>query len=96
VAVPSLSEGFGYSAVEAALLGCRVVCTTGHAAEEVLAGHATFVPAGDPARLAEAVRAAATSEQPAQPPPRRFDRETLIGGITAVHDQVLRSASGRT
>jgi glycosyltransferase involved in cell wall biosynthesis len=95
VAVPSLSEGFGYAAVEAATLGCRVVSTAGHAVEEVLAGHATFVPPGDPNRLAEAVRAAATCDQPSERPPARFDTASHIRGISAVHDDVLRSASGQ-
>jgi glycosyltransferase involved in cell wall biosynthesis len=95
VAVPSISEGFGYSAVEAATLGCRVVSTAGHAVEEVLAGHAAFVPFGDADRLAEVVRSVATSDQPVEPPPHRFDADSHIRGIKAVHDHVLRSASGR-
>jgi glycosyltransferase involved in cell wall biosynthesis len=95
VAVPSLSEGFGYSAVEAALLGCRVVSTAGHAVEEVLAGHATFVPPGDPYRLAEAVRAVATSDRRGDPPPRRFDRDTQVRGMSVLYDEALTSASGR-
>jgi D-inositol-3-phosphate glycosyltransferase len=55
VVVPSLSEGFGYSAVEAASLGCRVIATSGHATEELLGGIATFVPPRDPAALARAI-----------------------------------------
>ncbi|HEX6099041.1 MAG TPA: glycosyltransferase family 4 protein [Thermoanaerobaculia bacterium] len=55
VVVPSLSEGFGYSAVEAASLGCRVIATSGHATEELLAGIAAFVPPRDPAALARAI-----------------------------------------
>ena len=55
VVVPSLSEGFGYSAVEAASLGCRVIATSGHATEELLRGIATFVPPRDPQALARAI-----------------------------------------
>ena len=36
VVVPSLSEGFGYAAMEAALLGQTVVTTSGHSVEEIL------------------------------------------------------------
>jgi glycosyltransferase involved in cell wall biosynthesis len=55
VVVPSISEGFGYSAVEAALLGCPVIATSGHATEELLDGVATFVPPRDPPALARAI-----------------------------------------
>ena len=66
VVVPSLSEGFGYSAVEAASLGCRVIATSGHATEELLRGYATFVPPRDPQALAEAVlHAGRASARPA-------------------------------
>lgn len=68
VVVPSLSEGFGYSAVEAATLGCRVIATRGHSVEELLGGIATFVPARDAESLAAAIIEASTS-RPAAPPP---------------------------
>ena len=58
VVVPSISEGFGYSAVEAASLGCRVIATSGHATEELLQGVATFVPPRDAQALAGAILAA--------------------------------------
>lgn len=55
VVVPSISEGFGYSAVEAAALGCHVIATSGHATEELLKDVATFVPPRDAAALARAI-----------------------------------------
>ena len=58
VVVPSLSEGFGYSAVEAASLGCRVIATSGHATEELLRDVATFVPPRDAQALANAILSA--------------------------------------
>jgi len=58
VVVPSLSEGFGYSAVEAASLGCRVIATSGHATEELLRDVATFVPPRDTRALANAILSA--------------------------------------
>jgi D-inositol-3-phosphate glycosyltransferase len=67
VVVPSISEGFGYSAIEAALLGCRVIATSGHATEELLAGVATFVPPKDAQALAAAIVATLTSRVGSDP-----------------------------
>jgi len=55
VVIPSLSEGFGYSAVEAASLGCRVVATRGHAVEEVLGGYGAYVDPLDTKGLSDAI-----------------------------------------
>ncbi len=42
VVVPSISEGFGFAAVEAASIGCKVVTTRGHAVEEILGESAIY------------------------------------------------------
>ena len=47
VVVPSLSEGFGYAAVETAMLGCNLVATSGHAVQEVIPNNAVFAPPRD-------------------------------------------------
>ena len=82
VVVPSLSEGFGYSAVEAASLGCRVIATSGHATEELLRDVATFVPPRDPQALARAIL-------DAQPAPahleRRFTAEAHARAVIAIY-----------
>lgn len=64
VVVPSISEGFGYSAVEAASLGCRVIATSGHATEELLGDAVTLVPPRDPQALAQAVLNAGRASAP--------------------------------
>lgn len=83
VVVPSISEGFGYTAVEAASLGCRVIATSGHATEELLQGVATFVPPRDPEALARAILA--------PPPPRarlerRFTAEAHAQRVIEIYD----------
>lgn len=85
VVVPSVSEGFGYAAVEAASLGCRVVSTAGHAVEEVMAGHATFAPPGDPTAMANAIIAAMRTDKPTVPAPPRYDLDTHVRAVLAVY-----------
>ena len=53
VVVPSLSEGFGYSAIEAAQLGCPLIATRGNSLEEVVGGYAVMCPAGDAGAMAD-------------------------------------------
>ena len=85
VVVPSLSEGFGYSAVEAASLGCRVIATSGHATEELLRGIATFVPPRDPQALARAILDA---ESPPAPLARRFTAEAHAEAVIKIYDKI--------
>lgn len=92
VVVPSLSEGFGYSAVEAATLGCRVIATRGHAVEEVLGESVCLVPPRDPEALARAVLNMAAA-RPAPPDvPRQFTLESHVAGTLEVYRAVLAGA----
>jgi glycosyltransferase involved in cell wall biosynthesis len=90
VVVPSISEGFGYSAVEAATLGRPVVATCGHASEEVLAGVARFVPPWDAAALADAVVSVARAAEAAAQAPRRFDLDSHVEEVLGVYDRLCR------
>jgi glycosyltransferase involved in cell wall biosynthesis len=92
VVVPSLSEGFGYSAVEAATLGCRVVATAGHAVEEVLHGFARLVPPDNPRSLAETLVALAKEMPVCSPAPQRYTLDAHIAGVLSVYEQ----ATGQT
>jgi len=95
VVVPSLSEGFGYSAVEAATLGCRVVVTRGHAVEEVLGEFATFVAPRDPKGLADALVAIARNRIEIAPFPARYTIGRHVAGTLAVYHRLLgRVANG--
>lgn len=88
VVVPSISEGFGYSAVEAAALGCRVIATSGHATEELLDGVATFVPSRDAKALAAAIVDALRNPVAAPPLPRQFTAEAHAQRVIEIYDRV--------
>jgi D-inositol-3-phosphate glycosyltransferase len=88
VVVPSLSEGFGYAAVEAATLGCRVVTTAGHAVEEVVGDAVTLVPPRDAEALAAAIVAARGAGR-GTPAPRRFTFAAHVAALLGVYRGVL-------
>lgn len=85
VVVPSLSEGFGYSAVEAAALGCPLIATSGHATEELLRDYAMFVPPGDPEALAQAIL---DPPRTATPLVRRFTAEAHAQAVIAIYERL--------
>lgn len=91
VVIPSLSEGFGYSAVEAATLGCPLVVTAGHVFEEVLGDRATYVSPHDPVRLATAIRDVAWTARSGfarcPPLPATYDVSQHIRGVRAAHEK---------
>lgn len=95
VVSPSISEGFGYAAVEAATLGCPVVATTGHSVAEVLAGYAHFVAPRDASALASGVLAVLRDGAPPREL-RRFDIEAHIAGTLAVYDHIRNEAASAT
>jgi len=55
VVIPSLSEGFGFSAVESCMLGKNIVCTDTGSLPEVTYGRLVRVPKADSAALAEGI-----------------------------------------
>ena len=89
VCVPSISEGFGYAAVEAATLGCKVIATTGHSVEEVLPGAAVFVPPGDAAGLAVAMIRVTDGSETLQVAPTTYDARSHLEGVETAYRQVL-------
>ena len=60
--LPSLAEGFGLPAVEAAACGCPVIATTASPLPELLAGGGLFVVPGDDRALLDGMRRLATDE----------------------------------
>jgi D-inositol-3-phosphate glycosyltransferase len=87
VVVPSLFEGFGYPAVEAASLGCRVIATAGHAVEEILKDHVTLVPPGDSRALASAIVGSAVFQEPVPRPERRFTIDSHVKQVLDVYEK---------
>lgn len=61
--LPSRREGFGLPAVEAAACGTPVIATTESPLPELLQGGGRFVPPGDEAALAEALRSFCDDEE---------------------------------
>lgn len=90
IVVPSISEGFGYSAVEAAAIGCKVIATRGHSVEEVIPEGAIFVPARDPEALANAIARARGTPAPPIPEPR-YTLESHLARMLEVYEQSCAS-----
>ncbi len=53
VIIPSLSEGFGFPAVEAARCGAKLICADRPIFHETVGDYAEYYPPGKPGRLAE-------------------------------------------
>jgi D-inositol-3-phosphate glycosyltransferase len=92
VVIPSVSEGFGYAAVEAVTLGCTVIATTGHSVEEVVGEAVELVPPRDPQAIAAALLRAAQTP-PQRRTPRRFDLAGHIAVVKRAYARML--AAGR-
>ena len=94
VVVPSISEGFGYAAIEAATIGCPVITTTGHSVEEVLGESATFVAPRSAPALADAILRAFAARPPWREP-RRFDATSHVAGIARIYAGLTDSTEGQ-
>jgi len=95
ICVPSISEGFGYSAVEASALGCTVVTTRGHSVEEVIPTGAIFVPAADPTSLADALLRVQSGERPPSvPPPAVYHLTAHTLAVEGAYAGLDRSGNG--
>jgi glycosyltransferase involved in cell wall biosynthesis len=91
IVIPSLSEGFGYSAVEAATLGCPVVASSGHAVEEVVGPYVRLVPPRDPLALAAAIGETACSDAPRRYAPARYTIDAHVLETMKLHEQAVAS-----
>ncbi|WP_019588361.1 glycosyltransferase family 4 protein [Deinococcus apachensis] len=92
VVVPSLTEGFGFTAAEAAALGVPVVASDVGSLPEVLTERNVLVPPGDPQALAAGLLRVWRTPRP-QVPPREFS----LGEMTLAYEAVYRHLlAGRT
>jgi len=87
VVMPSYSEGFGLSAIEASLLKRPVVASDGGALRDHLWGKVNFFPAGDAAALANAMQLARRGELTTIRKKHDFTWEKMISGYRAVYQE---------
>jgi glycosyltransferase involved in cell wall biosynthesis len=89
VVVPSLTEGFGYAALEAASAGVPVVATDGTSIPEVACGAHVLVPARDPAAIARGV-VRVHDGKARRTPLRKFPWWTTIEAYEKIYRELLR------
>lgn len=96
VVVPSISEGFGYSAIESVCMGQKVIATSGHAVEEILSGKLVLVPPRRSAALADAVCEIAKKGDVGRSFSfeKRFTLEAHVREMAAVYEALTQSPSG--
>lgn len=96
VVVPSVSEGFGYAAIEAAIVGRPVIATSGHSVSEVLPD-AVFVPPRHPEALADAmvamVERSRTGTNPAPTPAARYEVTHQVDATLQAYERHLQVGS---
>jgi D-inositol-3-phosphate glycosyltransferase len=90
VVIPSVSEGFGYTAVEAASIGCRVLATAGHSVEEVVGEWIDLVPNHNSALLAEAIVRSINEPREVRPAPAVYTLDRLLTGVVGIYHELLR------
>lgn len=88
VVVPSFSEGFGYTAVEAATLGVPTVIADAGSLPEVIFGDFTMITPGDPSSIAHGVIRVSRKET-THHPKRMFQRGKAIDAYLKLYRQVL-------
>jgi len=84
VVVPSLCEGFGFAALEACLLGKRLLCSNQGALREVVSGQVAFFDPWQPAQLT-ALLGALPEVAFETIPPRRFPLADTLNGYLALY-----------
>ncbi|MEK7636850.1 MAG: glycosyltransferase family 4 protein [Patescibacteria group bacterium] len=88
VIVPSLSEGFGFSAAEACLLGQSVVVSQAASLPEVVSGRVVFFSPGDIRACAQAI-IAASQGQWLHLPRKTFPWENTIANFVRIYSEVI-------
>lgn len=90
VVVPSLSEGFGYTAAEACALGVPVVATNTTSLPEVVSGKYILVEPKSPEEIATAVERVYNKKYTTSPL-KKFLLETNISNYLKMYREVLHS-----
>ena len=104
IAIPSLSEAFGHSAIEAMLKGCAIVSSDIEGLHEIFhdARGAMLVPAGNSRMLADALVHLLQNPdlrrrlgQEARQSVRRFSIEQTVSGFEQIYEEMLANGQQR-
>ncbi|MFC6733707.1 glycosyltransferase family 4 protein [Haladaptatus sp. DYSN1] len=88
VVIPSLQEGFGFTAAEASALGVPVVATTAGSLPEVVSGTHCLVEPQNPASIAQGI-VDVYHGKAAETPRKTFDWDRTVDAYLAVYESVL-------
>lgn len=89
IIIPSLSEGFGYTAAESSAMEKPVVATNVGAIPEVISGNCMLVSPKDPEAIADGV-VKAYEKKLGHTPLKRFDWETTVKAYVKLYEDVLK------
>ena len=89
VIIPSLSEGFGYNALEANVIGTPVVASDVGSLPEVASGKYLFFKSKNPEDMAEKIKAVAKGEWKYLPL-KKFTWDACVESYLKVYSQILK------
>lgn len=94
VVVPSVTEGFGLSALEACQLGQKIISSTGGALTEVVYGDCLFFENRNSEALADRLQAVIEKGDAAfdKVPPRSFPYEDMVDGIENIYKSLMQTS----
>lgn len=92
VVVPSLTEGFGFSALEACQMGKRLISSNGCSLPEVVYGEVILFENRDDEDLARAIKAVIEKGEKAfsHIPEKTFTYEEMIEGILKIYYSLVQ------
>ncbi len=92
VVVPSLTEGFGFSALEACQIGTRLLYSNGGSLPEVVYGKCKAFENRDPISLANGIQSVLEKKDAAfeEIPEKEFTYEEMIGGIEKLYEELVK------
>lgn len=93
VVVPSLTEGFGFSALEASQIGTRLIYSDGGSLPEVAYGTCRSFQNRNPKDLADKLTAVIEEKEDAflDVPEKKFTYEEMLNGIIRIYEEVAGS-----
>ena len=92
VVVPSLTEGFGFSALEACQSGARLICSDAGSLPEVVYGDCAVFKNRDSEDLADKLEAAAAGDKDIfrKIPEKKFTYDAMFDGIMEIYEGIIK------